>query len=246
MGHYNRNQLMNSKLAFKVLKKLNKKENYGTQIAEDMDIEQSSVNRVLVGLFEEGLIETSKRERAKYYQINSKGLYKFWIGEIKRRLEEKGMNPNKEGSNFQRYKSQEEVRVIFNTIVSSYLSKVDESTLETLFLDDMTSILNLLSFELGGPGSLLSSEAKKVIKDLSYDLNCIKTSNLKFSEYIRNKLQKTIVLPFILKDKGIIPEGMDEVEAMKKIQERVNLEQYQDIDDSIEDIIEEYKESKED
>lgn len=78
---------MNSKLATRILHNVAKEQNYGSQIAKDIDKSQTSVDRVIQGLKNLGLIEEGRRTQAQYYTIDYDGISSFWYEELKQGME---------------------------------------------------------------------------------------------------------------------------------------------------------------
>lgn len=84
------NSILNSELAYDVLKLLAKKENgdYGKRIADELGKPQSSICRVLTSLTEENFVKRGKRTRAQFYEINYQGIAEFWYESLEKELDD--------------------------------------------------------------------------------------------------------------------------------------------------------------
>lgn len=86
---YNKNNLFNGILHFKVIEQLDKeKGSYSSEIADKLDKDQSLISEVIGQLEKLNLIKKGERTRAQYYETTEKGreYVKNWekIKEIQR------------------------------------------------------------------------------------------------------------------------------------------------------------------
>jgi hypothetical protein len=84
MTTYSENNLLNSELAVVVLKRLRKETSYGSQISKEIEKPQTSIDRVIQGLYEHNLIREGKRTRAQFYKFDPLLLGKYWFESIRK------------------------------------------------------------------------------------------------------------------------------------------------------------------
>lgn len=151
---YDKNQIMNSKLATKILHNVAEEQNYGSQIAKDIDKSQTSVDRVIQGLKNLGFIEEGRRTQAQYYTIDYEGISSFWYEELKKGMEnspeleqfEKNLLEDVEeiayASHTQFEKNREDIYEFGKLYFQNYfeMQYVDLELGEVLFLNLYTSI----------------------------------------------------------------------------------------------------------
>lgn len=72
-------ECLESEFAYQILRVLNRKESYPTEIAAELNSTNRSVSNYLKGLKELELVENTRKEgRKRYYDINDKGIYKLF------------------------------------------------------------------------------------------------------------------------------------------------------------------------
>lgn len=84
MTTYSKDNLLNSELAVVVLRELRKDSSYGSKISKEIDKPQTSIDRVIQGLYEHNFIRKGKRTRAQFYQFDPLLLGEYWFDEISR------------------------------------------------------------------------------------------------------------------------------------------------------------------
>ena len=82
MGEYSESNLLNSELAVKVLKKLYRKQSYGSEIARNIEKSQTSIDRVIRGLHNQGILEKGKKTKAQYYKLHTDSLVDYWYQKL--------------------------------------------------------------------------------------------------------------------------------------------------------------------
>lgn len=159
MGTYNKESVLKSKRAYEVLQSLvDLRESYASELANETGMERSMCSEIL-GLFEKiGLIEVSKREKAKYYKLSPKGIYNVFIdiqglewpiegdSVVIEMSDGFGVSENEEKNleDLER-EFEEEMPVWLTSYVINYSMKIDDSNIEKMLSDDLFETLMMLS-----------------------------------------------------------------------------------------------------
>ena len=87
---YNRYQILNSKLAYKILTNMNRPEgSYPSKIAQELKTQQTTISDILKGLRELNLVKRTKRTKAQFYVLNYDGLADSLIKSVQNSANEK-------------------------------------------------------------------------------------------------------------------------------------------------------------
>lgn len=147
-------EVLNSELAVKIMACLHSEgESYGSEIAEKLDKNQSSVARMISKLNHAGFIEETRREQAQYYKVNWEGVMDFWINELERSLEEsedkqtlQEWNKHRDAA---RNLGKDLVQNSVDNLYPEFIDSMKEATVDNILFDVPHMILNRAMIQKG-------------------------------------------------------------------------------------------------
>lgn len=128
---YTVDSVLRSQQAYKAARIIAREEkgSYGTQIAEELDVDRSVVSDILSNLHKQGVVEKGERTKAQYYILTPESVLHIW-----RDLwvaTGKSFNTNIGGE-----ENKEEFREFLFDYTTTYLEKYGVSTLHRMWIND--------------------------------------------------------------------------------------------------------------
>ena len=127
---YNQKNIIKSKRAYQILREFRENKNYSSQIARDLNLDQSLVSDIISKLYKLNFLEKGERHKAQYYLINYEGIIDYFfeiIGE-----EPEGENNKKSWELLEGY-------------IKDYLRVMEDKTIkQMLFIDFTTGLIKTM------------------------------------------------------------------------------------------------------